>query len=190
MEILLLGLVLFLGTHSISIANVAWRNRVAARLGEPAWQAVYGLLAITGFILIIWGYGLARQVPTVLYVPPTWLRHAALLLMLPVFPLLLAAYMPGRIQSAARHPMLLATKIWAVAHLLANGTLHDLLLFGGFLVWAVADRISMKHRESPPVPGAPPSRYNDVIALTAGLGLYVWFLLQGHAWLIGVSPRG
>jgi uncharacterized membrane protein len=147
-------------------------------------------VAIAGLVLIIWGYGLARQMPTVVYVPPTGLRHVALLLMLPVFPLLLAAYMPGRIQAVTRHPMLLATKIWALAHLLANGMLHDLLLFGGFLAWAIADRVSMKRREQRPVPGAPPSRYNDVIAVVAGLGIYVWFVLMGHAWLFGVSPAG
>ena len=190
MEILILGLAVFLGIHSISIVNVGWRNGVAAKLGEPTWQAIHAVVAIVGLVRIIWGYGLARQTPTVVYVPPTGLRHVALLLMLPVFPLLLAAYMPGRIQAATRHPMLLATKTWALAHLLANGMLHDLLLFGGFLAWAIADRVSMKRREQRPVPGAPPSRYNDVIAVVAGLGIYVWFVSMGHAWLFGVSPAG
>jgi uncharacterized membrane protein len=190
MEMMLFGLVLFLGTHSISIVNAPWRDRVAARLGEFSWQAIYAVFAVTGFILIIWGYGLARQTPEVLYIPPVWLRHVALLLMLFVFPLLLATYLPGRIKSVTRHPMLLATKIWALAHLLANGMLHDVVLFGAFLAWAVVDRISIKRRAQRPVPGAPASRYNDVIAVVGGLGLYVWFVLQGHAWLFGVSPAG
>lgn len=190
MEILVLGLVLFLGIHSISIVNIGWRDRVAAKLGEPTWQVIYAVGAIAGFALIVWGYGLARQAPTIVYIPPTGLRHVALLLMLPVFILLLATYLPGWIKKVTRHPMLLATKIWALAHLLANGMLHDLLLFGGFLAWAVADRISMKRREQRPVPGAPPSKINDVIAVVAGLGIYVWFVTMGHAWLFGVSPVG
>ncbi len=140
-------------------------------------------------MLLIHGYGLARQSPVLLYTPPTALRHLALALMLPVFPLLLAAYLPGRIRTAAKHPMLLAVKIWATAHLLANGTLVDVLLFGAFLVWAVLDRIAAKRRAVPcVVPGAPPSALNDAIALIAGLGLYAAFLLGVHRWLIGVSP--
>jgi uncharacterized membrane protein len=114
----------------------------------------------------------------------------ALLLLVFVFPLLLATYLPGRIQATTRHPMLAATKLWAVAHLLANGTLADVVLFGSFLAWAVADRISMKHRVQRPVPGAPPSGLNDVIAVVGGLALYGAFVLWLHAWLIGVSPLG
>ena len=109
--------------------------------------------------------------------------------MLPVFPLLFAAYLPGRLQRAARHPMLLAVKLWATAHLLSNGTLADVLLFGAFLVWAVADRISVKHRAVPHrVPGAPPSALNDVAAVAGGLLVYVVFLLWAHVWLTGLSP--
>ena len=190
MVILLLGLVLFLGTHSISIVNVTWRDRVAERLGESTWQAVYTALAVAGLVLIVWGYGLARQTPAVLYLPPVWMQHVALLLLLPVFPLLAATFLPGWIKSVTRHPMLLATKVWALAHLLANGMLHDVALFGAFLVWAVVDRISMKRREPRPMPTAPMSKYNDAISVVAGLGLYLWFVLHGHAWLIGVSPIG
>lgn len=188
MAILLVGLILFLGVHSISIFNEPFRDRAAARLGERAWQGLYGLIAIIGLVLIIWGYGLARQEPTVLYTPPVWLRHVALLLLVFVFPLLLATYLPGRIKQAVGHPMLAATKLWAFAHLLANGMLHDVLLFGGFLVWAVADRISIKWRSPSPPPAAPRSKFNDLIAVIAGMGLYVWFLLQGHVWLFGVAP--
>ncbi len=190
MGVLLLGLVVFFAVHSVSIVNEPWRNRVAAKMGEGPWKGVYSLASLAGFALVVWGYGLARQDPVVLYLPPAWLRHLAMLLLVPVFPLLLAAYLPGRIQSAARHPMLLATKLWAVAHLAANGMLADVVLFGAFLAWAVVDRISMKRRTPRPVPHAPASKVNDLIAVIAGLGLYVAFVLWLHAWLIGVSPIG
>ncbi len=187
MSLLILGLALFLGVHSISIVAPGWRDAQAARLGENAWKGVYTLLSLAGFAMIVYGYGQARQAPMVLYVPPVALRHVALLLMLPVFVLLLAAYLPGRIKSAARHPMLAATKLWALAHLLANGNLADVLLFGGFLAWAVADRISMKRRVQRPLPGAPAGPFNDVIAVVAGLALYGLFVTVGHRWLIGVA---
>ncbi len=190
MGVLLLGLVVFFAAHSVSIVNEPWRNRVAAKMGEGPWKGVYSLASLAGFALVVWGYGLARQDPVVLYLPPAWLRHLAMLLLVPVFPLLLAAYLPGRIQSAARHPMLLATKLWAVAHLAANGMLADVVLFGAFLAWAVVDRISLKRRTLRPVPHAPASKVNDLIAVIAGLGLYVAFVLWLHAWLIGVSPIG
>jgi len=188
MSLLILGLALFLGIHSISIVAPGWRDAQAARLGENAWKGLYTLLSLTGFALIVFGYGQARLEPVVLYVPPTALRHVAALLMLPVFVLLVAAYVPGRIKAAAKHPMLAATKLWATAHLLANGNLADVLLFGGFLAWAVADRISMKRRVQRPLPGAPAGRFNDAIALVLGLGLYVAFVAVGHRWLIGVAP--
>ncbi len=187
---LIAGLVVFFAVHSISIVNASWRDRMAARWGERTWLGLYSLAALAGFVLIVWGYGLARQEPVVLYVPPEWLRHVTLLLLVFVFPLLLAAYLPGRIQATTKHPMLVATKLWAVAHLLANGTLADLLLFGSFLVWAVADRISLQRRPQRPAPGAPPAKGNDLIAIVGGLALYVVFVLWGHAWLFGVSPTG
>jgi uncharacterized membrane protein len=190
MGILIAGLLIFLAAHSVSMVNAPWRDRMAGRLGEPVWQGIYGLVSIAGLVLIVWGYGLARQEPVILYVPPVWLRHLTLLLMVPVFPLLLAAYLPGRIKSATKHPMLAAVKLWAFAHLLANGNLADLLLFGSFLIWAVADRISLKRRTPRPLPGAPPSRANDAIAVVAGLALYVVFVLWAHRWLFGVSPIG
>lgn len=186
MNVLLLGLIVFFGVHSVSIVNDPWRNRMAARIDESAWQGAYALVPLAGFVLIVWGYGLARQEPVVLYTPPAWLQLVAMVLLVPVFPLLLAAYLPGRIQTAAKHPMLAATKLWAFAHLLANGMLADVLLFGAFLVWAVLDRISMKRRTQRPVPGVPPSRANDLIAVTGGLALYAAFVLGLHGWLIGV----
>jgi uncharacterized membrane protein len=191
MTLFLVGLVLFLGIHSVSIVARPWRDAQIAQRGEGAWKGLYSIVSLVGFVLLIYGYGLARQSPVVLYTPPAALRHVALLLMLPVFPLLFAAYLPGRIQRAAKHPMLLAVKFWATAHLLANGTLVDVLLFGAFLAWAVLDRISVKRRAAPSaVPGAPPSALNDVIALVGGLAVYGVFVVWAHRWLIGVSPMG
>ena len=188
MGIFLTGLVIFLGLHSVSIVAPQWRAHQVARLGEGPWKGLYSGVAALGLGLLIYGYGVARQAPVVLYTPPAALKHLALVLMLPVFPLLLAAYLPGRIQARTRHPMLLAVKLWATAHLLANGTLLDVLLFGGFLIWAVADRISVKRRQPPRPPGAPPRAYNDLIAIGAGLALYALFVLAAHRWMIGVSP--
>jgi uncharacterized membrane protein len=187
---LVLGLLVFLGVHSASIVAPAWRDAMAARLGEPAWKGLYSVASAIGFALIVVGYGAARAHPVLVYTPPTFLRHVALLLLVPVFPLLLAAYLPGRIKAAARHPMLLATKIWAAAHLLANGSFADLLLFGGFLAWAVADRISLKRRAPRPVPGAPASPINDAVVIVVGLALYGLFVVWAHAWLTGVAPLG
>lgn len=188
MTLLILGLVIFLGIHSVSIVAPAWRDAQLAARGEAVWKGGYSLVAGIGLVLIIVGYGLARQMPVVLYTPPVWTRHLALLLLLPVFPLLFSAYLPGRIQAAAKHPMLLAVKIWATAHLLANGTLADVLLFGGFLAWAVADRISLKRRPARPLRTAPRRPVNDAIALAIGLAVYAALLMGGHRWLFGVSP--
>lgn len=187
MSLLVVGLILFLGIHSVSIVAPAWRDRQVERRGEKLWKGIYSLVSLAALILLIHGYGVARQAPLVLYAPPPALRHVALLLMLPVFPLLFAAYLPGRLQRAARHPMLLAVILWASAHLLANGTLADVLLFGGFLVWAVADWISVQRRAVPRrVPGAPPSMLNDIAALAGGLVVYAGLLFWGHVWVTGV----
>lgn len=185
---LIAGLVLFLGVHSVSIVNASWRERMVARMGLLPWQAIYAIVAVAGLLLIIRGYGAARLENVVLYMPPGWLNYVSIVLMAAAFPLLFAAYLPGRIQTATKHPMLAATKFWALAHLLANGSLADVLLFGAFLVWAVADRISMKRRTPLPVPGAPPKRFNDAIAVILGLVVYIAFLHGVHQWLFGVSP--
>jgi uncharacterized membrane protein len=193
MLVLILGLVIFLGVHSVSIVAPGWRTATVARLGERPWKGLYSLASAAGLALIVVGYGLARRDLVVLYAPPAALRHLALVVMLPVFPLLFAAYLPGRIRAAAKHPFLLAVKLWALAHLLANGMLADVLLFGGFLAWAVADRISVKRRpaaQTHEVPAAPPGAANDAIALIGGLVVYAVFVLRAHRWLIGVSPLG
>jgi uncharacterized membrane protein len=179
---------MFFGAHSISIINVAWRDRVVARIGIFSWQGIYSLIAIIGLILIIQGYPVARQSPVILYLPPVWLQHLALVLLVFVFPLLLATYIPGRIQTLTKHPMLAATKIWAFAHLLVNGSLADVILFGSFLGWAVADRISLKHRGKGSVPMLPSSAANDIIIIVFGLLLYLAFFFWLHEWLIGISP--
>jgi uncharacterized membrane protein len=187
MWVLATGLIVFLGIHSVSIIAPGMRARARSRLGEGPWKGLYSLISLLGFVLIIWGFGLARHSPVVLYTTPGWMRHMTFLFMLPVFPLLIAAYVPGRIKTALKHPMLAAVKFWAFGHLLANGMLADVLLFGGFLAWAVLDRISLKRRPQI-LPMAPRGRFNDLIAIVGGLVLYVIFIGWAHRWLIGVSP--
>jgi uncharacterized membrane protein len=188
--LLVLGLVIFLGAHSVSIVAPAWRDAQVAARGEMVWKGLYALVSLVGIVLVAHGYGVARGEAVVLYQPPAALRHVAWLLMLPVFPLLMASYLPGRISKATKHPMLAAVKFWALAHLLANGTLASTLLFGGFLAWAVIDRISLKRRVPRPIPMAPPGRFNDILAVVIGLAIYGAFIGFVHLWLIGVSPMG
>ena len=190
MAALILGLALFLGMHSISIVRPNLRTDVIQRFGLAPWQAVYGIVSLVGFLMLLSGYGAIHKSSVALYDAPDWLKHVALLLMLPAFPVLFATYLPGRIQTAVKHPMLLAVKIWALSHLLANGGLADVILFGAFLAWAVANRISLKHRVGPPVQGAQPGRNNDAIAIVAGLLVYLLFIFWAHKALIGVSPLG
>ncbi len=184
---LLLGIVLFFGMHSASILALPLRDRLVAR-NEMAWKAVYATVSLVGIVLMIRGYAELRQAPTVLYTLPVWTRHVAALLMLPSFAFFIAPYFPGRIKRALKHPQLVAVKAWAVAHLLTNGTLGDVLLFGAFLAWAVADRISLKGREGRPLTGAPESPANDVIVIVVGLLLYAVFAFWAHRFLFGVSP--
>jgi uncharacterized membrane protein len=189
MLLLIVGLVLFIGVHSVVIVVPTLRAGTIHALGESAWKGMYALVSLAGFVLICYGFGLARQAPLILYSPPAWLRYVAVILMLPVFPLFLAAYLPGRIKTAAKHPMLASVKFWAFAHLLTNGMLADVLLFGGFLVWAVADRISLKRRSTPRAPpGAPPGPWNDAIAVVLGLAIYALLIGWAHVRLFGVSP--
>ena len=188
MAVFLLGLFIFLGVHSISIVSDSWRNRMAGKIGEVPWKVLYTLVSGFGFMLMVWGYGSARSDSFDLYIPQLWLQHLSLLLMLPVFPLLAAAYLPGRIKALTRHPMLLATKLWALAHLLSSGSLVNVILFSSILAWAVLARISLQNRQSRPLPGAPSARYNDAIAVILGLALYLGFVLRLHQMYLGVSP--
>lgn len=191
MALLILGLVLFLGIHSIRIVAEPLRTRLIQSMGEWGYKGLYSLVALIGLVLIVIGYGQARLDPTWLYHPPPFLRHLNMLLMLLVFPALLAAYLPGRIQNLLKHPMLVAVKAWALAHLLVNGTLAGVLLFGGFLVWAVADRISVKRRRGPgTAPQLPKTALNDVIVILGGLGLYLAFAFWLHPILFGVAVVG
>jgi len=190
MLLLVVGLALFLGTHSVSIVAPGWRERARAKIGEGGWKGLYSVVSLAGFVLICYGFGLARQHPAPVYTPPGWMRHIALVLMLPVFPLLIAASLPGRIQRTLKHPMLAGVKLWAFAHLLANGMLADLVLFGSFLIWAVLDRISFKHRPPQNLRMAPARPWNDAVAVVTGLAVYALFIGWIHLHLFGVSPLG
>jgi uncharacterized membrane protein len=192
MTLLTLGLVLFLGMHSVRIVADDLRSAQVARLGINGWKAIYSIVSIAGFALLVYGYGLARESPTVLYVPPPWMRHATALLTIPAFVLLAAAYVPGtRIKRAVGHPMVVGVKVWAFAHLLANGTLADVVLFGAFLAWAVFDYVAARRRDRAAgrvYPVGPPMR--DITAVLVGLAAYVVFAFWLHAWWIGVRPFG
>lgn len=187
MWMLILGLVLFLGIHSISIVALSVRDNLATK-SELGWKLFYSAVSLLGFVLIVKGYADLRQTPTVLYATPLWLRHVSATLLLPVFVLFLVPYFPGRIKNVIKHPQLLAVMLWAVAHLLVNGTMADVILFGSFLIWAIADRISMINRVSRPVPVTPQSNLNDVIVVVVGLGLYLAFAFWLHEFLFGVRP--
>ena len=192
MIVLLLGLLLFLGAHSVRIVADGWRTQQIARLGEMRWKGLYALLSALGLGLIVWGYGLSRAQPVALWEPALWTRHLAALLMLPAFILLAATYVPGsRIKATLHHPMLLGVKTWALAHLLSNGNLADLLLFGAFLLWAVlAFRAARGRDRAAGTVYAAGSAAGDAKVVVAGVlawGLFAGFL---HQWLIGVRPFG
>lgn len=189
---LVLGLVLFLAPHSVRIVAEGWRSQRVAALGLNAWKAIVGVLSIIGFVLMVWGYGVARADPVVLYAPPVWTRHVAALLTIPAFVLLAAAYVPGtRIKRAIGHPMVAGVKLWAFAHLIANGTLADVVLFGTLLAWAVLDFIAARKRDRAAgtvYAVGPVSR--DLIALVGGLVLWAVFAFWLHGAWIGVRPFG
>ena len=187
MLLFIAGLILFFAVHSISIVNVGWRDAMAERLGTRTWRTLYSLASLGGLTLLIMGYGIARSDAVILYYPPAWLLHVNFLLMLFVFPLFMASILPGRIKAAVKHPAFASVKVWAFAHLLTNGALADVLLFGCFLAWAVIGRISMRHRKNRPVPGFPESPVNDLLAVVFGLLLYLAFIMALHDWLIGVK---
>lgn len=192
MNLLILGLVIFLGVHSLRVFAAPWRDATRARLGEGAWKGLYSLVSVAGFVAICWGYGLARQAPVTLWVPPLGMRHAASLLTLGSFVLLAAAYVPRNVFKARwGHPMLLGTKLWALAHLLANGNLADVLLFGGFLVWAVVLFIvSRRHDRTHGTTYPAASRTGTAVAVLVGGASWVVFALWAHGMLIGVRPFG
>ena len=192
MGILIIGLIIFLGLHSVRIFADDWRMHVQAQRGEGAWKGLYSVVSLIGFALIIWGYGLARQQPVVLWVPPVAMRHIAALLMLFAIIMLVAAYVPGNaIKVKLHHPMTLSVKTWALAHLLANGNLADVLLFGSFLAWAVFCFIAARKRDRVAGTIYPAGRaLPTVMTVVIGLVIYVVFAMYLHKWLIGVPVFG
>jgi len=187
MDKLIIGLVLFIGIHSVSIVAPAWRDRFAAQHSTP-WKALVVFVSLAGVVGMTKGYAEARLDPVLLYVTPVWMAHLAALLMLPMFIFFFAPYFPGRIKQTLKHPQLVALKLWAFSHLLVNGTLADVLLFGSLLAWAVVDRISLKKREARPVPVVTHSAANDWILVVIGLVTYALFTFWLHKALIGVAP--
>lgn len=192
MTLLLLGLVLFLGVHSVRIVAEPWRLAMRERLGVNGWKGLYSLLSLAGVLMIVWGYGAARLSPVPLWTPMPWTRHLAALLMLVAFVLLAAAYVPrNAIKARLRHPMVLAVKAWALAHLLANHTLADVLLFGSFLVWAVFSFRAARRRDRvAPEPVAPGTLAGTLVTVVVGLLAFAGFALWAHAALFGVAPFG
>ena len=192
MTYLLAGLLLFLGVHSVRLFADGWRTQVLHAWGAGTWRAGYSLLSLAGLALIVWGFGLVRQTPVQLWSPPNGMRHLAALLTLLAFVLLAAAYVPGnQIRARVHHPMVAGVKLWAFAHLLANGNVGHVLLFGTFLGWAVLNYLAAKRRDR---------RDGRVYAagkagatgITVALGVAAWmaFTLWLHGWLIGVRPFG
>jgi uncharacterized membrane protein len=191
MLVMVIGLIVFFAIHSVP-ANAELRGGLVARFGDTGYKAIFSILSLIGLVLIVLGFAKLQMHPgknPQLWVPPMWCRHVALALMLPAMIALVAAYVPSRIHSVLKHPMLVAIKIWALAHLLANGDLAALVLFGSFLAFAVYDRISVKRRGAlGPLGAATGPWINDVIVLVLGTGLYLVVLLWAHKLLIGVSP--
>jgi uncharacterized membrane protein len=192
MTLLILGLVLFLGVHSVRVWAEGWRGALRDRLGENAYKGLYSVLSVVGLALIVWGYGAARQAPMLLWVPPVWTRHLAALLTVPAFLMLAAAYVPGNaIKARLHHPMVLGVKTWALAHLLANGMLADVLLFGGFLLWAALSFRAARQRDR--VAGvvyAAGRAVPTVVVVIVGLAAWAGFAFWAHAAWIGVRPFG
>ena len=192
MGMLIFGLALFLGVHSTRIVADGWRTAMIGRIGEMPWKGVYALLSIVGFVLIVWGFGLARQQPVQLWLPPRGMRHLAALLTLFSFVLLAATYVPrNAIKARLHHPMVLAVKVWALAHLLANGNLAHMILFGTFLVWAALSFRAARARDR--VAGtvyAPGNTTGTVITVLVGTLGWALFAFWAHGALMGVRPIG
>jgi uncharacterized membrane protein len=192
MSMLILGLILFLGTHSLRIVADGWRSRQVGRLGEGVWKGLYSIVSIAGFVLLVWGFAQARQHPEVLWVPPLWLRHVNALFTLLAFVLLAAAYVPrNHVKAAIGHPMLAAVKLWALGHLLATGMLHDVVLFGAFLAWAVADfTVSRRRDRRNGVTYPAGALLGDVLVVAIGVAAWAGFAFWLHVRWIGVAPFG
>ena len=189
--LLILGLLVFLGVHTLTTLRDT-RAALIGRLGESGYKGLYSLESFAGLALIVWGYARYRATGWIdVWYPPVAFRHITLLLMLPAVILVVASYIRGRIYTTLKHPMLAGVKLWAAAHLLANGDLGSIVLFGSFLAWAVYDRISLKHRADA---GAPPFPVggvgNDVIAVAVGVVAYLALAFAFHPLVIGVPVVG
>lgn len=182
------GLIVFFGAHAVPVFQTV-RTALVKKLGLVMYQALFAVVSIIGLVLIVRGFGTADRLS--LWQPPEWGTHVAFLLMMFVFPLLVSAYFPGKVRKWIPHPMLLGVKIWALAHLLANGDLPSLLLFGSFLIYSVIDLISIKRRQRKKgiVPKSGPL-LNDGFSVILGLALYAIMLIWGHGALIGVAFVG
>lgn len=191
MMLLALGIVVFLGIHLLP-TQPDLRSGLVTRFGEGAYKVAFALLSFAGLALIVLGYHKLQLMPgknPQIWVPPVGMRHLAAALMLPAMILLAAAYIPSRIRTAVKHPMLAAVKIWALAHLLANGDLAGIVLFASFLAWAVVDRISVKKRGAlGPLGAAKGGLGGDLAAVLVGTVLYAVLILGGHYWLFGKAP--
>ena len=192
MSFLILGLLVFLGTHSVRIIADDWRTAQLQRLGEGAWKGLYALLSLAGLGLIIWGFGLARQQPEVLWIAPAGMRHMTALLTLIAFVLLAAGYVPrNAIKSGVHHPVALFGAVWAFAHLLSNGKLADLVLFGAFLGWAMICFIAARKRDRATGTQYPAGTPGGTIAtVVVGAAAWAGFAFWLHGALIGVRPFG
>lgn len=190
MPILILGLLIFLGVHSLGIFADDWRSRQRNRIGATGWKGLYALVSLIGFALICWGFGLARQQPVLLYAPPLAMRHLNALFTLVALILVAAAYVPrNHLKAKFGHPMLLGVKVWAVGHLLATGMLHDVILFGTFLAWAVVLFIVSRRRDRANGTTYPSGNLGaDVLVVVAGVAMWAAFVFWLHLWLIGKSP--
>lgn len=192
MNALIIGLAIFLGMHFIHILAPDWRAAQVARMGDKKWKGIFTVASLLGFGLLVWGYGEARPDPVVLWLPPIGLRYIAALLMLPAFILLVAAYVPGNyLKAKIGHPMTASVKLWAFAHLLVNGNLADVLLFGTFLVWAVMSFVTGRKRDrltGKTYPIGPVS--STVTAVLIGTLVFAIFAGYLHAKMFGVSPLG
>ena len=187
---LIAGLLIFLGLHSIRIVADDWRSAQIARRGEKAWKLGYTAVSLASFGLILWGFHLARQAPIVLWPHIDGMHHVAGPLMVLAFILLAAAYVPrNHLKAKLGHPMVLSVKTWALAHLLANNTLADLLLFGGFLAWSVVAYAALRRRDRAAgvVPPAG-TTMGTVLTIVIGVVAAIFFAHWAHAWLFGVSP--
>jgi uncharacterized membrane protein len=189
--VMILGLVLFLGIHTVTTQREL-RARAITSMGEGGYKIFYALVSLLGLALIVWGFADYRATGWIdVWYPPKWMKHLTVALMLPAVILVVASYIRGRIYTTLKHPMLAGVKLWAAAHLIANGDLGSIILFGSFLGWAVFDRISLKHRAdagAPPIPVG--GLGNDLIAVAVAIVAYLALAFAFHPVVIGVPVIG